>query len=93
MAIDDGNLEARERLGALLHRRGDAAAARQQFEFVLAREPQRRAPALSLAILLLEAGQIDEAARRLEPLTAGWDGAVQAQAYYREARRRLEARP
>ena len=93
VAIDDGNLDARERLGALLHRRGDATAARQQFEFVLAREPQRRAPALSLAILLLEAGQIDEAARRLEPLTTGWDGAVQAQAFYREARRRLDARP
>jgi arylsulfatase A-like enzyme/Tfp pilus assembly protein PilF len=92
VALADGNLDAHERLGALLHREGAAAEARREFELVLSRDPHRRAPALSLAILLLEAGQLQDAIVRLEPLTAGWEGAAQAQTYLREARRLLESR-
>jgi cytochrome c-type biogenesis protein CcmH/NrfG len=92
MELDESNLDARERLGALLHRAGASAEARQAFEFVLARDPARRAPALSLAILQLEAGEVEEAVRRLEPLTSGWEGAAQAQAYLRAAQRRLASK-
>ena len=90
--LDESNLDARERLGALLHRAGASAEAREAFEFVLARDPARRAPALSLAILQLEAGQVEDAVRRLEPLTSGWEGAGQAQAYLRAAQRRLASK-
>jgi choline-sulfatase len=90
--VSDANLDAHERLGALLHREGAVVDARHEFEFVLSRDPKRRAPALSLAILLLEAGEFQDAIRRLEPLAAGWEGAAQAQTYLREAKRQVQSK-
>ncbi len=92
VALAPHDLDAHERLGALLHRAGRIVEARARFEQVLQADPQRRAPALSLAIIELEADNVDEAIKLLEPITEGWPGAPTARAYLEDARQRAGRR-
>lgn len=83
--VDPGNLDALERLGALLHRSGRNDEARQLFERVATRAPARPAPQLSLAMLDLEAGRPRDAIARLQRIRDGWPGAYRAECYLGEA--------
>jgi choline-sulfatase len=76
-----------ERLAAVLHQTGDLRGARARFEQALQLDRSRPAPRLSLAILDLETGDPASAIRRLESITAGWEGAAHACFYLGEARR------
>ncbi len=81
------NLDIRERVAAILHQAGRLDEARGVFESVLAAAPARPEPKLSLAILDLEEGHLQEAAVRLKQIPATWSGSYRVQFYLGEVYR------
>jgi arylsulfatase A-like enzyme/tetratricopeptide (TPR) repeat protein len=88
-AVDPSNLNVVERLAAVLHRSGQLDEARSLFQSVVAQGPEHVTALLSLGVLELEAGRVDEAIGCLERVPAGWAGAYRAAYYLGEAYRRI----
>ena len=87
--LDPSNLDIAERLAAVLQQAGRTDAAKQMFEFVLKSAPNRPEPQLSLAMIDLEQGHLQDAFSRLESIPQAWAGAYRAQYFLGEAYNRL----
>ncbi len=87
--LDPSNLDVAERLAAVLHQAGRTSEAKQMFEFVVKSAPSRPEPQLSLAMIDLEEGHLQDAVSRLESIRRDWAGAYRAQYFLGEAYQRL----
>jgi len=91
--LDPSNLDIAERLAAVLHQAGRTDEAKQMFEFVVKSAPDRPEPQLSLAMIDLEEGRLQDAVSRLRGIPRDWDGAYRTQYFLGEAYERLGDRP
>ena len=87
--LDPSNLDIAERLAAVLHQAGRTNEAKQMFEFVVKSAPDRPEPQLSLAMIDLEEGRLQDAVSRLQSIPRDWDGAYRTQYFLAEAYERL----
>jgi tetratricopeptide (TPR) repeat protein len=70
LASDSGLAAAHTNLGGICHRRGDAGAARAEFEAALALDPEQPEARYNLATILYQQGEIEQAASELRRVVA-----------------------